>query len=166
MPGDPRALTGDDAADQGPGTSLGGFLGGVIATAASGTGTGRPVGEVGHRQLLGLLDVILGEAELGDDRHELARLLEAVELLVEGLAEGRVPRTEPEGAAADAGVPESKIQLFGDVNQQYESLAQGRVDAVTGTYLTVKQQVESRDGFEIVGPFTPCLLYTSDAADE
>ena len=60
-----------------------------------------------------------------------------------------------EGYAADAGVPESKIQLFGDVNQQYESLAQGRVDAVTGTYLTVKQQVESRQGFEIVGPFTP-----------
>lgn len=60
-----------------------------------------------------------------------------------------------EGYAADAGVPESKIQLFGDVNQQYESLAQDRVDAVTGTFLTVKQQVESRDGFEVVGPFTP-----------
>jgi polar amino acid transport system substrate-binding protein len=60
-----------------------------------------------------------------------------------------------EGYAADAGVPEGQIQLFGDVNQQYESLAQGRVDAVTGTYLTVKQQVESRQGLELVGPFTP-----------
>ena len=60
-----------------------------------------------------------------------------------------------EGYAADAGVPDGQIELFGDVNQQYDSLAQGRVDAVTGTYLTVKGQVESRDGLEVVGPFTP-----------
>jgi polar amino acid transport system substrate-binding protein len=60
-----------------------------------------------------------------------------------------------EGYAADAGVPDDQIELFGDVNQQYDSLAQGRVDAVTGTYLTVKNQVESREGLELVGPFTP-----------
>ncbi len=60
-----------------------------------------------------------------------------------------------EGYAADAGVPSNQIELFSDVNQQYESLAQGRVDAVTGTFLTVRNQVESREGFEVVGPFTP-----------
>lgn len=60
-----------------------------------------------------------------------------------------------EGYAEAAGVPDDQIELFGDVNQQYDSLAQGRVDAVTGTYLTVKEQVESREGLELVGPFTP-----------
>lgn len=60
-----------------------------------------------------------------------------------------------EGYAEAAGVPDGQIELFGDVNQQYDSLAQGRVDAVTGTYLTVKEQVDSRDGLEVVGPFTP-----------
>lgn len=60
-----------------------------------------------------------------------------------------------EGYAAAAGIPDDQIELFGDVNQQYDSLAQGRVDAVTGTYLTVKEQVESREGLEVVGPFTP-----------
>ena len=60
-----------------------------------------------------------------------------------------------EGYAATAGVPDSQIQLFGDVNQQYEALAQGRVDAVTGTSLTVQNQVESRDGFEATESFFP-----------
>ena len=60
-----------------------------------------------------------------------------------------------EGYADAAGVPDDQIELFGDVNQQYDSLAQGRVDAVTGTYLTIKEQVESREGLELVGPFTP-----------
>ncbi len=60
-----------------------------------------------------------------------------------------------EGYAETAGVPDSQIQLFGDVNQQYEALAQGRVDAVTGTSLTVQNQVESRDGFEATESFFP-----------
>ncbi len=60
-----------------------------------------------------------------------------------------------EGYAEAAGVPGEQIELFGDVNQQYEALAQDRVDAVTGTYLTVRNQVESREGLELVGPFTP-----------
>ena len=60
-----------------------------------------------------------------------------------------------EGYADIAGVPDDQIQLFGDVNQQYEALAQGRVDAVTGTSLTVQNQVESRDGFEATESFFP-----------
>jgi polar amino acid transport system substrate-binding protein len=60
-----------------------------------------------------------------------------------------------EGYAETAGIPDSQIQLFGDVNQQYEALAQGRVDAVTGTSLTVQNQVQSRQGFEATESFFP-----------
>ena len=60
-----------------------------------------------------------------------------------------------EGYAAAAEVPDSQIELFTDVNAQYDALEAGRVDAVTGTYLTVKQQVDALDGFEATEPFTP-----------
>lgn len=60
-----------------------------------------------------------------------------------------------EGYVADAGVPQDQIELFGDVNQQYDALAAGRVDAVTGTYLTVKTQADAMDGFEAVEGFFP-----------
>ena len=59
------------------------------------------------------------------------------------------------GYAETAGVPDDQIQLFGDVNQQYEALAQGRVDAVTGTSLTVQNQVDTREGFEATESFFP-----------
>lgn len=60
-----------------------------------------------------------------------------------------------EGYLETAGVPDSQIELFGDVNQQYDALAAGRVDAVTGTYLTVKTQADAMDGFEAVEGFFP-----------
>ncbi|MDZ7673528.1 MAG: ectoine/hydroxyectoine ABC transporter substrate-binding protein EhuB [Acidimicrobiales bacterium] len=59
------------------------------------------------------------------------------------------------GYADTAGVPDSQIELFSDVNAQYDALEAGRVDAVTGTYLTVKQQTDALDGFEPVASFTP-----------
>ena len=60
-----------------------------------------------------------------------------------------------EGYAATAGVPDDQIELFTDVNAQYEALANGRVDAVTGTYLTVKTQVDSREGLAVTESFFP-----------
>lgn len=60
-----------------------------------------------------------------------------------------------EGYAETAGVPTEQIELFTDVNAQYDALEAGRVDAVTGTYLTVKEQAEARDGFEVTEAFTP-----------
>ncbi len=60
-----------------------------------------------------------------------------------------------EGYADTAGVPDDQIQLFSDVNAQYDALADGRVDAVTGTSLTVINQVDSREGFEATESFFP-----------
>jgi polar amino acid transport system substrate-binding protein len=60
-----------------------------------------------------------------------------------------------EGYVADAGVPQDQIELYDDVNQQYDDLAAGRVDAVTGTYLTVKTQADAMSGFEAVDGFFP-----------
>ncbi len=47
--------------------------------------------------------------------------------------------------AADANVPADQIELFADVNAQYEALLAGRVDAVGGTSLTVLNQVNAND---------------------
>lgn len=60
-----------------------------------------------------------------------------------------------EGYADAAGVPDGQIELFADVNAQYDALEAGRVDAVTGTYLTVKEQADALDGFEVTEAFTP-----------
>jgi len=60
-----------------------------------------------------------------------------------------------EGYAEIAGVPDEQIELFGDVNAQYDALTSGRVDAVTGTSLTVLTQVESREGIEMTESFFP-----------
>ena len=60
-----------------------------------------------------------------------------------------------EGYAETAGVPDDQIQLFSDVNAQYDALADGRVDAVTGTSLTIINQVESREGMEATESFFP-----------
>jgi polar amino acid transport system substrate-binding protein len=45
-----------------------------------------------------------------------------------------------------AGVPSDQIELFADVNAQYEALLAGRVDAVGGTSLTVQEQVQGAQG--------------------
>lgn len=60
-----------------------------------------------------------------------------------------------EDYAAWAGVPDDQIELFTDVNAQYDALSAGRVDAVTGTFLTVKTQADSMDGFEATEGFFP-----------
>jgi polar amino acid transport system substrate-binding protein len=60
-----------------------------------------------------------------------------------------------EGYALTAGVPDEQIQLFTDVNAQYDALRAGRVDAVTGTALTVRTQVDAMDGFEATESFFP-----------
>ncbi len=60
-----------------------------------------------------------------------------------------------EGYVEQAGVPPEQIELFGDVNDQYEAIEAGRVDAVTGTYLTIKTQADAMDGFEAVEGFFP-----------
>ena len=60
-----------------------------------------------------------------------------------------------EGYAETAGIPDSQIELFTDVNAQYDALSAGRVDAVTGTSLTIKNQVDSRDGLEMTESFFP-----------
>ena len=51
-----------------------------------------------------------------------------------------------EGYVAEAGVPADQIELFNDVNDQYDAIEAGRVDAVTGTYLTIKTQADAMDG--------------------
>lgn len=60
-----------------------------------------------------------------------------------------------EGYVEQAGVPQDQIELFSDVNAQYDALEAGRVDAVTGTYLTVKTQADAMDGYEAVEGFFP-----------
>lgn len=47
--------------------------------------------------------------------------------------------------AADANVPGDQIELFADVNAQYDALLAGRVDAIGGTSLTVLTQVGAND---------------------
>lgn len=59
------------------------------------------------------------------------------------------------GYADAAGVPDSQVEVFSDVNAQYDALEAGRVDAVTGTYLTVKQQTDVLSGFETTESFIP-----------
>jgi polar amino acid transport system substrate-binding protein len=60
-----------------------------------------------------------------------------------------------EGYAETAGVPDDQIELFTDVNAQYDALEAGRVDAVTGTALTVRTQVENMEGFTATESFFP-----------
>jgi polar amino acid transport system substrate-binding protein len=58
--------------------------------------------------------------------------------------------------AADAGVPGDQIELFADVNAQYDALLAGRVDAVGGTSLTVNNQVSANDDeIDATGAFLP-----------
>jgi polar amino acid transport system substrate-binding protein len=62
-----------------------------------------------------------------------------------------------EGYAVDSGVPEEQIERFSDVNAQYDALAAGRIDAVSGTALTVNTQADARDGIEATEAFFPVI---------
>lgn len=63
------------------------------------------------------------------------------------------------GYAETAGIPDEQIELFADVNAQYDALEAGRVDAVTGTALTVQTQADARDGIEALPGFFPLDSY-------
>ena len=60
-----------------------------------------------------------------------------------------------EGYADTAGIPDDQIEFYSDVNAQYDDLVAGRVDAVTGTSLTIITQVDGMDGFEATESFFP-----------
>ena len=62
-----------------------------------------------------------------------------------------------EGYAVDSGVPEDQIDRFSDVNAQYDALAAGRVDAVSGTALTVNTQAAARSGMDATPGFFPVI---------
>ncbi len=62
-----------------------------------------------------------------------------------------------EGYATDIGVPDGQITRFDDVGAQYDALGAGRVDAVTGTALTVNTQVKARQGMEATEGFFPVV---------
>lgn len=57
--------------------------------------------------------------------------------------------------ALDAGVADSQLQEFADIDSMYDALVAGEVDAVTGTAATVERQVASRSGIDAVEPFFP-----------
>ncbi|HUG83228.1 MAG TPA: ectoine/hydroxyectoine ABC transporter substrate-binding protein EhuB [Euzebya sp.] len=62
-----------------------------------------------------------------------------------------------EGYAVDSGVPDDQIDRYADVNAQYDALAAGRVDAVSGTSLTVNTQTETREGMDATESFFPVI---------
>ncbi|GAA1872483.1 hypothetical protein GCM10009751_34810 [Myceligenerans crystallogenes] len=63
--------------------------------------------------------------------------------------------TVEEGYAKDAGIPAEQIESFPGIDQMYEALAAGEVDAVTGTAATVNTHVAATEGIEAVEPFFP-----------
>lgn len=69
--------------------------------------------------------------------------------------------TVEEGYAEDAEIAEDQIEAFPGIDQMYEALAAGEVDAVSGTAATVNTHVRATDGIEAVEPFFP-----KDAAGE
>lgn len=52
-----------------------------------------------------------------------------------------------------AGLDEDQIVEFAGIEDQYDAIAAGRVDAVSGTILTVQQHADVMDGFEALPPF-------------
>lgn len=52
-----------------------------------------------------------------------------------------------------AGIPDDQIEEFAGIEDQYDALAAGRVDAVSGTVLTVEQHAGVMDGFEALPTF-------------
>lgn len=55
--------------------------------------------------------------------------------------------------AVDAGIPDDQIVEFAGIEDQYDALAAGRVEAVSGTILTVQQHADVMDGFEALPAF-------------
>ncbi|MFZ0012500.1 MAG: ectoine/hydroxyectoine ABC transporter substrate-binding protein EhuB [Acidimicrobiia bacterium] len=55
--------------------------------------------------------------------------------------------------AVDAGIPEDQIVEFAGIEDQYDALAAGRVEAVSGTILTVQQHADVMDGYEALPAF-------------
>jgi polar amino acid transport system substrate-binding protein len=55
--------------------------------------------------------------------------------------------------AVDAGIPEDQIVEFAGIEDQYDALAAGRVEAVSGTILTVQQHADVMEGFEALPSF-------------
>jgi len=54
-----------------------------------------------------------------------------------------------------AGIPDDQIEEFAGIEDQYDAIAAGRVDAVSGTILTVQAHADAMDGFEALTPFDP-----------
>jgi polar amino acid transport system substrate-binding protein len=52
-----------------------------------------------------------------------------------------------------AGIPEDQIVEFAGIEDQYDAIAAGRVDAVSGTILTVQQHADVMEGFEALPAF-------------
>lgn len=52
-----------------------------------------------------------------------------------------------------AGIPDAQIEEFAGIEDQYDALAAGRVDAVSGTVLTVNQHADVMEGFEALPAF-------------
>lgn len=55
--------------------------------------------------------------------------------------------------AVDAGIPEDQIVEFAGIEDQYDAIAAGRVEAVSGTILTVQQHADVMEGFEALPSF-------------
>ncbi len=62
-----------------------------------------------------------------------------------------------EGYAVDSDVPDDQIDRYSDVNAQFDALAAERVDAVSGTSLTINTQADARDGMEATEGFFPVI---------
>lgn len=52
-----------------------------------------------------------------------------------------------------AGIPDGQIVEFAGIEDQYDAIAAGRVDAVSGTILTVQQHADQMEGFQALPPF-------------
>jgi len=52
-----------------------------------------------------------------------------------------------------AGLDDDQIVEFAGIEDQYDAIAAGRVDAVSGTILTVQQHADVMDGYESLPPF-------------
>jgi len=57
--------------------------------------------------------------------------------------------------ATDAGIPDSQMQVYGDIEGMYAAVAAGEVDAAAGTSAAVQRQVAARSQLEAVEPFFP-----------
>jgi polar amino acid transport system substrate-binding protein len=63
--------------------------------------------------------------------------------------------------AVDAGIPDNQIVEFAGIEDQYDAIRAGRVDAVSGTVLTVTEHANAMDGFEALPSF-PALDENGD----